>query len=77
MTAHQILTAADLDRIAAQLVAALDGHITRPTQDEKSFILKLAAERLRRGSPAQADRASYSFNTVLITSPPRSSESFQ
>jgi len=48
MTAHQTLTAADLDRIAAQLVAALDSHLTRPTQDEKGFILKLAAERLRR-----------------------------
>ena len=36
MIAHQSLSATDLDRIAAQLVAALEGHRTRPTKDEKS-----------------------------------------
>ncbi len=51
---YQSLSAAELDRIAAQVIAALDGHRTRPTRDEKSFILKLAAERLRRDRAPQA-----------------------
>ena len=53
MIASQNLSATDLDRIAAQLIAALDGHRTRPTTSEKSVILRLAAERLRRDGNAR------------------------
>ena len=69
MTGYQSLTASDLDQIAAQVVAVMDAHFHRPTRDEKSFILKLAAQRLdapRRRRPDGSSRFMYALGEQAV-----------